>query len=113
MDIVYRHGRLSAVEVRAQLPDPPAPSTVRTLLRILEDKGHLRHEQEGPRYVFMPTVARKTASRKALRHLMSTFFEDSTEKAVAALIDLRSEPLDEDELSALQSIIDQAREEGR
>lgn len=100
-------------DVLAQMPDPPSYSTVRALLRILEEKGHLRHEQEGPRYVFLPTVHRDAASRSALRHLVNTFFDDSTEQAVAALLDLRSEPLSDEELTRLQSMIDAAREEGR
>ncbi len=113
MDIVYRQERVTANDVLAEMPDAPSYSTVRTLLRILEDKGHLRHEQEGPRYVFLPTVPREKASRSALQHLVNTFFEDSTEQAVAALLDLRSEPLTKDELARLQSMIENAREEGR
>ncbi len=113
MDIVYRHGRVTVNDVLAHLEDPPSYSTVRTLLRILEQKGHLHHEQDGPRYAFQPTVPRGTASRSALRHVIETFFEDSTEKAVAALLDMRSSSLSEDELARLQELIDRAREEER
>jgi predicted transcriptional regulator len=113
MDIVYRCGRATANEVRDELPDPPSYSTVRTLLRILEDKGHLRHEQEGPRYVFLPTVPREKARRSALGHLVTTFFGGSTEEAVATLLDLRSDSLTDEELERLQAMIERAREEGR
>jgi predicted transcriptional regulator len=113
MDIVYRHERATANDVRASLPDPPSYSAVRALLRILEEKGHLRHEQDGPRYVFLPTVPRETASRNALEHLVNTFFEDSTEQAVAALLELRAEPLTQTEIDRLEAMIDQARKEGR
>src|ERR671925_464450 len=86
MDIIYARGQATAAEVTAALPDPPSYSAVRALLRILEQKGHLRHEQDGPRYVFLPTVPRDRARRSAMRHLVRTFFDGSTEDAVAALL---------------------------
>ncbi len=88
MDIVYRRGRATAAEVLAELPDPPSYSAVRALLRILEEKGYLRHQQEGPRYVFLPTLARDKARRSALKQMVQTFFDGSAEQAVAALLDM-------------------------
>ncbi|MGC8638756.1 MAG: BlaI/MecI/CopY family transcriptional regulator [Isosphaeraceae bacterium] len=113
MDVIYRKGRATAAEVMAELPDPPGYSAVRALLRILEEKGHLRHEAQGPRYVFLPTVARAKARQSALRQLLRTFFDGSTEQAVAALIDLSASKLSDEELDRLATLIDQARQEGR
>ena len=113
MDVIYRRGRATAAEVLAELPDPPSNSAVRALLRTLEDKGHLRHVQEGPRYVFLPTVPRDRARRSALRQLVRTFFDDSAEQALAALLDLRSTDLSTDDLDRLAAMIDEARKEGR
>ncbi len=113
MDILYRSGAATASEVLARLPDPPSNSAVRTLLRILEEKGHLRHEQDGPRYVFHPIVPREAARRNAMRHLLTTFFDSSNEQAFAAMLDLGKEPLAEEELTRLQEMIDRARAEGR
>jgi predicted transcriptional regulator len=113
MDVIYSHGRATAQEVLGSLPDPPSYSAVRALLRVLEDKGHLRHEQDGPRYVFLPTVTRERARQSALRQLLRTFFDGSTEQAVAALLDLQSDRLDPDELARLAKLIEQARKEGR
>src|SRR5918993_4708630 len=95
MDIIYARGQASAAEVTAALPDPPSYSAVRALLRILEQKGHLRHEEEGPRYVFLPTVPRDRARRSALRNVVRTFFDGSAAQAAAALID-QSQLSDED-----------------
>lgn len=112
MDVVYRLGRASTAEVLAGLPDPPSYSAVRALLRILEQKGHLVHEQEGPRYLYRPTVPREAARSDALRRLVETFFGGSAEGAMAAL--LRLEPdLDETTLKRLERMIKKAREEGR
>src|SRR3954469_22757804 len=86
MDILYRRGRATAAEVMEELAGDPSYSTVRTQLRVLEEKGHVRHEEEGLRYVYLPVVARHTARRSALRHLVETFFDGSSEKAVAALL---------------------------
>src|ERR687892_1753081 len=87
VDILYSQGRATAAEVQAALPDPPSYSAVRAMLRILEEKGHVRHEQDGPRYVYVPTVTRDRAKRSALRHVLQTFFDGSTEQAITALLD--------------------------
>ena len=87
VDILYTHGRATAAEVQSSLPDPPSYSAVRAMLRILEDKGHVRHEQDGPRYVYVPTIARENAKRSALRHVLQTFFDGSAEQAISALLD--------------------------
>ncbi len=113
MDVIYRSGRATAAEVLDQLPDPPTYSTVRALLRVLEEKGHLRHEEDGPRYVFVPTVPRERARASALRQLLHTFFDGSTEQAVAALLDLSSARLSDAELQRLSQLIADARKEGR
>lgn len=113
MDVIYRAGRASAADVMAGLADPPSYSAVRALLRVLEEKGHLRHESDGPRYVFIPTVPRERARQSALRQLLHTFFDGSTEQAVAALLDLRSTRLSDAELDRLTRLIADARKEGR
>jgi predicted transcriptional regulator len=113
MDVVYRLGRATAAEVLEALPDPPSYSAVRALLRVLEEKGHLRHEQDGPRYVFLPTVPRDKARRSALRQLVQTFFEGSTAQAVAALLGEPGARLTDEDLDRLSRLIDQARKEGR
>ncbi|PYO93330.1 MAG: CopY family transcriptional regulator [Gemmatimonadetes bacterium] len=113
MDVIYRAGRATAAEVLDQLADPPSYSAVRALLRVLEEKGHLRHEEEGPRYVFAPTVPRARARQSALRQILHTFFDGSTEQAVAALLDLSSAKLSDEELDRLSRMIADARKEGR
>jgi BlaI family penicillinase repressor len=113
MDVVYRLGRATAAEVQEALPDAPGYSAVRALLRILEDKGHIRHEQDGPRYVFLPTLSRDKARRSALRQLVQTFFEGSTAQAVAALLGEPRSDLSEEDLDRLSRLIDQARREER
>ena len=113
MDVIYRLGRATAAEVREHLPDAPGYSAVRALLRVLEEKGHLRHEEEGPRYVFLPTVSRERARRSALRRVLKTFCDDSPEQAVAALLDVSAARLTGAELDRLALLIDQARREGR
>jgi predicted transcriptional regulator len=112
MDFLYRVGRAGAAEVQAHMPDPPSYSAVRAMLRVLEEKGHIRHEQDGPRYVFVPRVARDRAQRSALRHVVKTFFEGSKEQVVAALLDDRSTELSEGELDRLARLIERARKEG-
>jgi predicted transcriptional regulator len=112
MDFLYQSGRASAAEVLAGLPDPPSYSAVRAMLRILEDKGHVRHQQDGPRYVYVPRVARDRAKRTALRHVVRTFFDGSREQLVAALLDDRSTQLSDDELNRLAGLIERARKEG-
>ena len=113
MDVLYARGRATVQEVLADLPDPPSYSAVRALLRGLEDKGHVIHEEDGPRYVFLPVVAREKARRSALRRVLETYFDGSTEQAVAALLDLQSSQLDPQELDRLARLIEKARREGR
>jgi len=113
MDVIYRRGRATAADVHAGLPDAPSYSAVRALLSVLENKGHVRHEQDGPRYVYLPTVPREKARQSALRQLVTTFFDGSAEQAVAALLDLSSTDLSPDELARLARLIAQARKEGR
>jgi len=113
MNVIYRAGRATAADVLDQLADPPSYSAVRALLRVLEEKGHLRHEEDGPRYVFLPTVPRERAGQSALKQLLHTFFDGSTEQAVAALLDLSSTRLSDEELGRLGRLIADARKEGR
>ena len=113
MEVIYTHGRATAAEVRENLPDPPSYSAVRAMLRILEDKGHLVHENDGPRYVFLPTTPREQASETALRGIVHTFFGGSPENAVAALLDLGDDDLDSEALERIAERIAQARREGR
>jgi predicted transcriptional regulator len=113
MDIVYEMGRASANEVLERLPDPPSYSAVRAMLRVLEEKGFLRHEQDGPRYVFLPTVPREEAQTKALKRLVRTFFDGSAEGAMAALLDLERDDLDPEALKRLEKMIGKVRREGR
>ena len=112
VDILYAQGRATAAEVQAALPDPPSYSAVRAMLRILEEKGHVAHEQDGPRYVYRPTVARDNAKRSALRHMLRTFFDGSAEQAISALLDDSSTRLSDRELDRLARMIDQARRTG-
>ena len=112
VDALYKLGRASAADIRAEIPDPPSYSAVRALLRILEDKGHVRHEQDGPRYVYVPTIARDSAKRSAMRHLVQTFFDGSAAQAMSALIDTSSVRLTDSELDRLEQLIDQARKQG-
>ena len=112
VDILYTQGRATAAEVQASLPDPPSYSAERAMLRILEEKGHVKHEQDGPRYVYVPTVARDNAKRSALRHMLQTFFDGSAEQAISALLDDSSTRLSDRELDRLARMIDQARRTG-
>lgn len=113
MEALYAGEALSAAEVRERMPDPPGDSAVRTLLRILEDKGHVRHRQDGPRYLYSPVVPRAKARRTALKSLVDTFFAGSPEAAVAALIDESRTELGEAELDRLAELIEAARKDGR
>jgi BlaI family transcriptional regulator, penicillinase repressor len=113
MDVVYRLGKASVGEVLERIPEPPSYSAVRALMRILEEKGHLRHEQDGPRYLYLPTVPRESARRSALSHMVRTFFGGSAEAAVAALLDPSNHRLSEGELDRLSALIEQARGQGR
>ncbi len=109
LDVLLRAGRATASEVQQQLPDSPGYSAVRALLRILEEKGHVRHETDGPRYVYSPAVSRAKASRSAVAHLVSTYFEGSVEQAVAGLLDGSAGRLSREELDRLARMIEQAR----
>lgn len=113
MDVIWRQQRVTAAEVQAALPDPPSYSAVRALLRLLEEKGHIRHLQDGPRYVFVATAPRASAERSALRHLVETFFGGSVERAVTSLLDESSKNLDDETLARLEARIRAARDEGR
>jgi predicted transcriptional regulator len=113
MEVIYRLGRASASEVREHLPDPPTYSAVRGMLRLLEDKGHLGHTQEGIRHVYFPTVARDDIRETTMRHVLRTFFAGSMSAAMAALLDAREEPPSGEELDTLARMIEQAREQGR
>jgi predicted transcriptional regulator len=113
MEIVYRLGRATASEVLSNMPDPPSYSTVRALLRVLEEKSHLRHEQDGPRYVYLPTISREKARQSALRGLLRNFFDNSHEQMIAALLGDPATDLTEKELDRLARMIEKAQKEGR
>src|SRR4051794_7657485 len=112
MDVLYRRSRATAAEVMAELPGQPNYSTVRTQLRVLEDKGHVRHDEEGLRYVYAPAVPRHAARKSALRHLVDTFFDGSSEKAVSALLGGEAARLTDAELERIAAMITKARKEG-
>jgi BlaI family transcriptional regulator, penicillinase repressor len=112
MDILYRRARATAAEVMEDLTGEPSYSTVRTQLRVLEEKGHVRHEEEGLRYVYMPALARRAAGKSALKHLVETFFDGSAEKTVAALLGGEAARLSEDELERISALIAKARKDG-
>ena len=112
MDILFRRGRATAAEVMDDLPGEPSYSTVRTQLRVLEDKGFVRHEEDGVRFVYMPAVARHAARRSALRHLVQTFFDGSPEKAVAALLGGEGAKLTDAQLERIALLIEKARKDG-
>jgi BlaI family penicillinase repressor len=111
MDILYQRGRASGSEIHEALPDRPTYSAVRAKLRVLEEKGHVRHEEQALRYVYLPTLARDTARRSALRHVVSTFFEGSVEEAVAALLDLSAANLSKIDLDRISTLIEEAKSE--
>ena len=113
MEVVYRLGQASVAQVLEALADPPSYSSVRTMLRLLEEKGHLRHKEEGRRFVYTPVVTPGKASRSALANMLATFFEGSVEKAVSSLIQLERGRLSADELDRLAALIEEARKEGR
>jgi len=113
MDILHRRGRATAHEVLEELADPPSYSAVRTFLRLLEERGHVRHEQDGPRYVYMPTVARRDAQRSAMAHLVDTFFDGSVEDAVATLVESSKPKLSGEDLDRIAALITKAKREGR
>ena len=113
MDILHARGAVTAAEIREAMPDAPGYSAVRALLRILEDKGHVKHREDGPRYVYLPRVSRENASRSAMKRLVTTFFRGSVTDAVAALLDSRDTKLSDTELDKLREMIAQAEKEGR
>jgi predicted transcriptional regulator len=113
MDVIYARRSVTVQEVVDEIPDPPSYSAVRAMLRVLEEKGHVKHREEGPRYIYMPTVPRDEASRSALRQLVRTFFDGSAEQAAAALLDMSGPELTREELDRLSKAIEQARKEGR
>lgn len=111
VDIVYARGHATAAEIRDAMRQPPTDAAVRSILRILVGKGHLKIKQDGPRYDYWPSVARARAQKSELRHILQTFFGGSTESAVATLLDLQ--PLDDEAKARLKKLIDEASEEGR
>lgn len=113
LDIVYARGHATAAEVRAAMADPPTDAGVRTVLRVLVNKGHLRIQQDGPRYDYWPVVARETARRSEVQHLLRTFFGGSLESALATLLDVGRGKLDDEERERLKRLIDDAAQEGR
>jgi len=113
MDILHRRGHATVAEVREAMPDAPSYSSVRTTLRILEEKGHVRHQEESARYVYAPRVKREKATRSALAHLLDTFFDGSAEKAVRTLLDSSASSLSVQELDRIEQMIEKVRKTGR
>jgi predicted transcriptional regulator len=113
MEILYQRGKASASEVREAMPDAPSYSAVRAMLRVLEEKGHVKHQEEGLKYVYLPLVNADKARRSAVKHLLETFFKDSPEQVVAALLDVSSTKLTREELERMSKLIEEAKKEGR
>jgi BlaI family penicillinase repressor len=113
MEIIHRRGQATAQEVMEDIPDAPSYSAVRALLRLMEEKGYVCHQKDGPRYLYRATQAREKARNSALRNLLRTFFDNSASEAVAALLDISATKLSKDELDRLSQMIEKAREEGR
>ncbi len=113
MDVLHARGQATAAEVLAALPNPPGYSAVRALLRILEEKGHIKHHRDGARYVYLPRISKAAASKSALRRVVSTFFQGSVTEAMAALLESSDAKISDSELDKLQQIIHQAKKEGR
>lgn len=113
LEIVFRLGEAAVGDVLAEMNDPPAYDSVRTMLRLLESKGFVKHRKDRTKYVYRPTQSHESASRTALAHLMSTFFKDSVADTMAAAFDLKSDAISEQELARLEAIISKARNEGR
>lgn len=113
MDILYQRGKASAAEVREAMEDAPSYSAVRAMLRVLEEKEQVRHEEQGLKYVYVPVVGRDKAKRSAMKHLIDTFFSDSPEQVVAALLDVSSKRLTREELDRMAEMIEKAKREGR
>lgn len=112
MDVLYRRGRAAAAEVMGELPGEPNYSTVRTQLRVLEDKGHVRHDEEGGRYVYAPAIPRHAARKSALKHLVETFFDGSAEQVVAAVLGGEASRLSDEDLARISGLIEKARKDG-
>jgi predicted transcriptional regulator len=113
MDALYALGRATAAQLRERMPDPPSYSAVRAFLRILEDKGHIRHQQDGARYVYLPVVSARRAQRAAVAHLVRTFFQGSAERAMAALIENADTRLSDEEIDRIERLVAAARQKGR
>lgn len=113
LDIVYKRGRATANEVMSDLEDPPTYSSVRSVLRLLEKKGHLHHEEDGPRHVYIPVIQRHRARKSALKHVLRTFFDDSPGEVVNALFDVSKANLSKDEIARIEDLIAKAKKEGR
>jgi predicted transcriptional regulator len=111
MDVLYERGRATAAEILAALPDPPSYSAIRALIKVLEDKGHVKHQEDGPRYVFTPSVPRAKARRNAVKHLLQTFFDDSAGEAVASLLGSSAGKLKPEELDKIEELIARARKD--
>jgi predicted transcriptional regulator len=112
MDILYAHGKATGPEVQERLPDQPSYSTVRTILRILERKGHVRHIEEGQRYIYLPAVPREAAKKSAIQRLIATFFDGSAKAAAAAFLDPESSQLSEEDLKDLEALIREGMNRG-
>lgn len=112
MDVIYKRGKATAADVQQELPENPNYSTVRAQLRVLEEKGYVRHEEQGLRYIFVPTIPREEARESALRRVIDTFFEGSAEQVVAALLDGSAGKLSDEDLDRLSDLINKARKEG-
>ena len=112
MEIIYRRGSATAADVLADLPDPPTYTAVRGMLRLLESKGHLRHEHDGPRYLYFPTIDADRVSKSAVRHLVRTFFDTSASSAVAAMVGMYEDRWSEEDLDTLERLIEKARGKG-
>lgn len=113
MDILYQRDKASASEVREAMPDPPSYSAVRAMLRVLEEKGHIKHENDRLKYVYAPVVNPDRAKRSAVKHLVDTFFHDAPEQLVAAFLDVSSRRLTREELDRMTEMIEKAKKEGR
>jgi predicted transcriptional regulator len=113
MDILYRDGEATVADVMAQLPDPPSYSAVRATMNVLEEKGHVRHKQDGPRYVYLPAVPRERARRAAMKHLLQTFFDGSAERAVVALLQMSDSTLSTTDFERLAAEVRKTNLEGR
>jgi predicted transcriptional regulator len=113
MDVLIARGRASASDIQSLIPDPPGYSAIRATLRVMEEKGYVRHEQNGPAYVYAPKIAPERAKRSAVKHILNTFFAGSAERMVAALLDVSSGNLDPSELDGIAALVEEARKEGR